>query len=171
MADRSIPTSAACPELRRVTRNGAPLPFPPPPSPVTRGDAFPATHSDAASVRASLVTAAACMGQQHPVESSLGPNLGATPRKQRGPLKIFASSELKLSYKLTPRPPCTHGDAQLARHSVAAPVRASLVIGAACMGLPHPVQSSLNPNLTLALRKRRGPLEFLASSEPTCPTK
>ena len=170
MADRSIPTSAACPELRRVIRNGAPLPFPSPPL-FTRGDAYPTTHSEAASVRASLVTGAACMGQQHPVESSLSPTLGATPRKQRGPLKIFASSELKLSYKLTPRPPCTHGDAHLATHSEAASVRASLVIGAACMGLPHPGQSSLNPNLTLALRKRRGPLEFLASSEPSCLTK
>ena len=80
--------------------NGAPLPFPSPPL-FTRGDAYSTTHSEAASVRASLVTGAACMGQQHPVESSLSPNLRATPRKQRGPLKIFASSEPTLSYKLT----------------------------------------------------------------------
>ena len=79
----------------------SPLPPPPPPPPLTRGDAYPATHSEVASVRASLVNGAACMGQQRPVESSLSPNLRATPRKQRGPLKIFASSEPKLSYKLT----------------------------------------------------------------------
>ena len=99
MADRSIPTSAACPELRRVFHAMAPLfPFPPP---CTRGDTHPATRVEAASVRASLVSGAACMGPQHPVESSHGHNLRATPRKQGGPLKLFASSEPKLSYKLT----------------------------------------------------------------------
>ena len=72
-------------------------PFPP----RTRGDAHPATHAEAASVGASLVNGAACMEPQHPVESSLSPNLRATPRKQRGPQKFFASSEPKLSYKLT----------------------------------------------------------------------
>ena len=84
--------------LRWVTRNGTPLPLSPP---CTRGDARPATQVKAASVRASLVNGAARMGPQRPVESSPSPNLRATPRKRRGPLKFFASSEPKLSYKLT----------------------------------------------------------------------
>ena len=97
MADRSIPTTATCPEPRRVTRNGALLPHPPP---CSRGDAHPVTRSEAASVRASLVNGAACMGPQHPVQSPLNPNLTVASRKRRAPLGFLSLVRAKLSYKM-----------------------------------------------------------------------
>ena len=114
MADRSIPTPATCPELRRVTRNVAPLPLSPP---CTRGDAHPATHAEAASVRASLVSGAACMGPQHPVQSPLNPNLTVASRKRRGPLDSSASSEPSCPpkwqlYGTRPEPPLWRGTSE-----------------------------------------------------------
>ena len=101
------------------------------------------------------------------------PTPATCPEPRRDPFHVA----LPFPFPVPVSPLCTRGNApplnppNPARYVEATAVRASLVSGAACMGPQHLAQSPLSPNLTVASRKRRGPLKFLAPSEPSCPTK